>query len=150
MPAKATTSRDAGKTPVEVRRNHFNLRESCHAGRDVYSQRLPRRIGGLGVAPHRRAGAVAPVARPIEGVYADAVELAHLMHPPRMHPIGVIVGRLADIAEPEPAVQRIAGDALGARPGGRLVDAVRNAVAGESELAGEMAVDYWDIPRFRG
>src|SRR5262249_61793780 len=54
-----------------------------------------------------------PVAWTIKGVHADAVELAHFADPPRMHPTGVVVGRLADIVEPELAVQCLASDGLG-------------------------------------
>src|SRR5215831_1576357 len=101
-------------------------------------KRLRRDFGRLCVAPRRRFRAVSPVAWTIKCVHADAVELAHFADPPRMHPTGVVVGRLADIVEPELAVQRLAGDVLGALPGGRLVDAVGDAVAGEGELAGQV------------
>src|SRR5215471_12366435 len=101
-------------------------------------KRLRRDFGRLCVAPRRRFRAVSPVAWTIKCVHADAVELMHFAHPPRMNPAGVVVGRLADIVEPELAVQRLAGDVLGALPGGRLVDAVGDAVAGEGELAGQV------------
>src|SRR5262249_23487118 len=103
-------------------------------------QRLCRSGGRLGVAPGRGLGAVAPVARAVEGVDADAVEPAHFVDPPRMHPAGVVVGRLDDIVEPEIAVERITGDVLGALPGDRLVDALRKPVACERELAAEAPV----------
>src|SRR5262249_32445595 len=80
------------------------------------------------------------VARSIERVHANAVEPAHFADPPWMHPTGVVVGRLANIVEPEVAVERIAGDVLGALPGGRLVDALREAVARKGKLAVEAPV----------
>src|SRR5712675_2070719 len=51
-------------------------------------------------APARRLAAVAPGPRPIEGVDAEAVHLLHLMHPRRMHPIGVVMRRLGDFRQP--------------------------------------------------
>src|SRR4029077_6076545 len=91
-------------------------------------QRLRDGCGRVGIAPDRRIGPVAPIAWTIEGVHPDAVELAHFVHPPRMHPAGVVVGCLTDIVEPEIAVQRVASDVLGALPGSRFVDALRAAV----------------------
>src|SRR6202049_2481763 len=49
--------------------------------------------GRLCAAPGRRVGAVAPAERAIERVHADLVELVHGAHPPRMHPIGVVMRR---------------------------------------------------------
>src|SRR6516164_5424682 len=77
---------------------------------------LRRDFGRLCVAPSRRFRAVSPVAWTIECVHADTVKLAHFADPPRMHPTSVVVGRLADIVEPELAVQRLAGDVLSALP----------------------------------
>src|SRR5215470_11340009 len=72
-------------------------------------------------------------------MHTDAVKFAHLAYPPWMHPASVIVGRLADVIEPEIAVQRLTGDVLGAFPRGRLVDAIRDAVTREGELTCEVA-----------
>ena len=57
-----------------------------------------------------------------------------------MHPVRVVVGRLGHFRHPQLAVEHVAGDVLGARPGVGLGDDVRNAVAGEGELAGIVAV----------
>src|SRR6266478_5134176 len=110
------------------------------SARTLRLQRLCGAGGRLGVAPGRGLGAVAPVARAVEGVDANAVELAHFVDPPGMHPTGVVVGRLADVVEPEIAVQRIARDVFGALPGDRLVDALREPVARKGELATEAPV----------
>src|SRR6266516_4856234 len=96
--------------------------------------------GHLRAAPARRVGAVAPAARAIERVHADPVELVHGARPPRMHPIGVVMRRLADLRQPQPAVERRGGDALGALHRVGLVERLRPAVAREGELTGEMAV----------
>src|SRR5215470_16343295 len=72
-------------------------------------------------------------------MHTDAVKFAHLAYPPWMHPASVIVGRLADVIEPETAVQRLTGDVLGAFPRRRLVDAIRDSVTREGELTREMA-----------
>jgi hypothetical protein len=62
---------------------------------------LAFRLRGRGrIAPGRRIGAIAPAARAIEGVDADLVEPRHLAHPRRMHPVGMIVRRLADVGQP--------------------------------------------------
>ena len=50
------------------------------------------------------------------------------------------MGRLGHLGHPQLAVEHVARDVLRARPGVRLGDHVGNAVAGEGELAGEMAV----------
>src|SRR5882672_12158237 len=113
------------------------VRQCKSVGRCARLQRLGGGGGRLGVAPGRGFGAVAPVARAVEGVDADAVEPAHFVDPPRMHPAGMVVGRLADIVEPEIAVQRLMRDLLGALPGDRLVDALREPVARKGELAAE-------------
>ena len=88
----------------------------------------------------RHLDGVAPGARPVEAVHADLVELPHLVHPRRMHPIGVIVRGVADLRQPQLAVEHVAGDLLGLLPHVGLVDLVGDAVAGEGELAGELAV----------
>ena len=99
--------------------------------------------GGLGIAPARLVGTVAPGARAIERMHAELVHLAHLVHPARMHLIGVVVGRFRHLRHPQLAVQHVAGDALGARPGFRLGDHIGHAVAGEGELAGMWRLAFW-------
>src|SRR5262249_6389222 len=94
--------------------------------------------GALRGAPARRAGAVAPAVRAIEGVHADAGELAHGAHPARVHPVCMVVRRLADLGQPDAAVEGLLGDARGALVVLRLGDPVRDAVAREGELAGQM------------
>src|SRR5437763_4792181 len=96
--------------------------------------------GHLRAAPRRRVGAVAPAARAIERVHADLVELVHGAHPPRTHPIGVVMRRLADLRQPQPAVERGDGDALGTLHRLGLVNSLCLAVARDGELASEMAV----------
>ena len=44
---------------------------------------------------------VAPGARSVECVDAELVELGHLAHPARAHPVSVIVRGLADLAQPQ-------------------------------------------------
>src|SRR4030088_2262134 len=91
-------------------------------------------------APARCVAAVAPGPRPVEGVDAEFVHLLHLVHPGGMHPISMVVGRLADLRQPQPAVEGFLGDLLGAFPHVGLVDDIADAVAGEGELAGQMVV----------
>ena len=57
-----------------------------------------------------------------------------------MHPIGVIVRRLADFRQPQPPVERGLRNPAGAIPHVRLGDHIANAVAGEGELARQMTV----------
>ena len=63
-----------------------------------YLELLRRFRGRDRVAPHRRIGAVAPGARPIECVHAKLVQLHHFAHPARAHPVGVVMRRLANLA----------------------------------------------------
>src|SRR6516164_10395557 len=64
------------------------------------SQLILGRRGRGRIAPAWLIGAVAPVARAVEGVHADLVELGHLADPARAHPVGVVVRGLADVVEP--------------------------------------------------
>ena len=57
-----------------------------------------------------------------------------------MHPVGVVVRRLADLREPQLAVERVARDLLGLLPHVGLGHHVADAVAGEGELAGVVPV----------
>ena len=105
-----------------------------------------RRDGGAGFtefarrAPMRLVGAVAPVARAVERVQAVAHHDLHVADPVRPDISGVIVRRLVDLGQPDLGVERLLGDAVGARPGAALVDRLRLAVAGEGELARQMPV----------
>src|SRR5262245_33899033 len=102
---------------------------------------LVLRLRGRGcVAPGRRVGAIAPVARPVERVHPDLAEPRHLAHPARERAVRVVVGGLADIVDPELAVERLARNLLRPLIGVRLAHAIRNAVAGEGELAAQAAV----------
>jgi len=85
-------------------------------------------------------GAIAPSPGSVERMHADAIELVHRAHPRRMHPIGMIVGGLADFREPEAAIERCCGDLRGAGPRLGLVDDVGNAIAREGKLASEVAI----------
>src|SRR5262249_46363144 len=84
--------------------------------------------------------AAAAGAGAIEGVVAEPVHLGHFAHPARMHPVRVLVPGLADLGQPEFAVEHFRRDALGPRPHIGLAHDVGNAVAGERELAMETAV----------
>ena len=68
------------------------------------------RRGLLRRAPARGIAAVAPGFRPIEGVDAELVHPLHFGHPGWVHVVGVIVGRLADLLEPDLAVEHRLGD----------------------------------------
>ena len=111
------------------RRGGFRLRR---CGRGLHGIR--RR------APMRLVGAVAPVARAVERVHAVAHHDLHVADPVRPDISGMIVRRLVDLGQPDLGVQRLLGDAVGARPGAALVDRLRLAVAGEGELARQMPV----------
>src|SRR4051794_644576 len=74
-------------------------------------------FGGLRlVAPARRLAAVAPGARPVEGVHAEAVHFLHLMHPRRMHPVRMVVRGFCHLGQPELAVEHGSRDLSGAVP----------------------------------
>ena len=99
-----------------------------------------RRVGlDRGRAPGRLV--VAPGARTIEGVDAEPVQSHHFMHPARMHPVGMVMRGVADIGEPDFAVEHFLGDFFRLLPHIRLVDLAQIlAFAGEGELAGQMMV----------
>ena len=73
-----------------------------------------RGLGGR--TPARRVAAVAPGARPVEGVHAGLVHLLHFIDPGRPHPIGVVVRRLVDFRQPELAVEHRFRDLLARAP----------------------------------
>src|ERR1700730_12757706 len=85
-------------------------------------------------------GSAFPRLRAVEGMHADPVDLAHLAEPVRGHSIGVVVRRLADLVEPQPAVEHVVGDLLRLLPHVGFVDDELFTLAGEGELAGEVAV----------
>src|SRR6266545_7680940 len=60
------------------------------------SQLLGDRRRRFGIAPGWLVGAIAPGPWPIEGVDSELMQLGHLAHPARTHPIGVVVCRLPD------------------------------------------------------
>src|SRR6185312_6753558 len=94
---------------------------------------------GFGWAsPARRVAAVAPGARPVEGVYAELVRLLHFIDPGRAHPIGVVVRRLVDFRQPELAVEHRFRNLARTLPHVGFANDVLVVVAGEGELAGQM------------
>src|SRR5262249_4122379 len=97
-----------------------------------------RSLDRRGGAPRRRALVVTPATRPVERVHADAGELAHGTDPPRTHPVGVVVRGLADLRQPDLAVEGRLGDARRAVPCILLGDHVRNTVTREGELAAKV------------
>src|SRR6516165_12539257 len=103
--------------------------------------RRGRRSYAYALAPDRLVLAVAPIARPIKCVDAEFEQASHFVHPARMHPIGVVVGGMADFGEPDFAIERVFGDYFGLLPHIGLVDAAQIlALTSKGELAGEMAV----------
>src|ERR1700746_2323756 len=92
---------------------------------------------------HRRPdwpfGRVAPGARPIESMHTKPVHLLHLVHPTRVDPVGVVVRGVAHFAEPDFAVEHVAGDGLWLLPHVELVDFAQIlALTGEGELTAQM------------
>src|ERR1700730_18961573 len=85
-------------------------------------------------------GSAFPRPRAIEGVHADLMDAAHIANPVRPHPVGVVVGGLADLGEPGLAVEHVARDLPGLAPRLIVVDHKPLALAGEGELAGEITV----------
>ena len=82
-----------------------------------FFRELRRNLRGLlRRSPARRVAAVAPGARPVEGVHAEFVHLLHFADPGRVHPIGMVVRRFRHFRQPELAVEHRLGDLLGAVP----------------------------------
>src|SRR5258708_919614 len=79
------------------------FREFCRNGRGFRRR-----------SPTRRLTAVAPGARPVEGMYAELVHLLHFMDPGRAHPIGMVMRRLGDFRQPQLAVEHRFRDLPGA------------------------------------
>src|SRR5579864_456219 len=103
--------------------------------------KLRRYLRGLGRrTPAWRLASVAPGPWPIEGVYPEFVHFLHFADPGRAHPISMIVGRFANLGQPDLPVEHRIGDFLGTVPHIGLADDVGNVVAGKGELAGVMAV----------
>src|SRR5882762_7265783 len=96
--------------------------------------------GLLARSPTWRLAAVAPGPRPVEGVYAELVRLLHFIDPGRAHPIGMVVRRLVDFRQPELAVEHRFRNLPRALPHVGFANDVLVVVAGEGELAGQMAV----------
>src|SRR5260370_17193396 len=95
--------------------------------------------GFRGRSPTRRLTAIAPGARPVEGVYAELVHLLHFIDPGRAHPISMVVRRLGDFRQPQPAVEHRVCDFPGAVPHVGFAHYVGDPIAGEGEMPREMA-----------
>src|SRR5215813_2016027 len=97
-------------------------------------------FGRRRVAPGGLIVALTPCAGTIEGMHTELVDLLHLVDPVGPHPIRMVVRGLRYFRHPQLAVEHVAGDALGALPGIGLGNDVRNAITGERELTGVVAV----------
>src|SRR5713101_1170168 len=103
-------------------------------------QTLRHRLRRLRIAPLGRIAAVSPGPRSIENMDAELVHFLHFSHPARMNIAGVIVRGLADFRQPKLTVEHFRRNFLGPFPHIGFANDIANSVAGESELAGEMAV----------
>src|SRR4051794_36829207 len=90
---------------------------------------------GFWIAPGRSIAAIAPGPWPVEGMDTELMQLGHLAHPARTHPVGMVVRRLAHLRQPQLSVERFGGNLLGALHSVELPHHITNAVAGKRELA---------------
>src|SRR5262245_37132542 len=98
-----------------------------------YSKLFGDRSRRVRIAPRRSIAAIAPGPRPVEGVDTELVQLGHLAHPARTHPVGVVVRRLADLGKPQLPVESLGGNLLGTVHGVGLPHHVTDSVAGKRE-----------------
>src|SRR5207342_2622808 len=123
-PAPLSGTGETKAQTARIERAAHRVRLARRARNRRQSKLFGWRYVEFGVAPDGLRGAVAPAARAIERMHADLVELVHGADPVWTHPVGVVVGRLADIGQPMLAVERFTRDIFGAFPRGRLGDLV--------------------------